>query len=213
MSAAGPAYELPMFPLGTVLFPSMLLPLHIFEPRYRALARVLVRAPGVQPEFGVVLIERGHEVGGDDVRTNVGTVARVRRAQELPDGRWALLTAGTRRIRVEEWLPDDPYPRAMVVDLVDGEGTVDEAAWAAVEAKLRRSLALAAELGEARAPAIIELAADRALATLQAAAVAPIGPLDQQALLALDDPAARLARLDALLDDQLVVLEARLAGG
>ena len=55
-----------MFPLGTVLFPTLILPLHVFEPRYRALVENCLAAP--QPEFGVVLIERGSEVGGDDVR-------------------------------------------------------------------------------------------------------------------------------------------------
>ncbi|MEY2464632.1 MAG: ATP-dependent Lon protease, partial [Acidimicrobiaceae bacterium] len=66
--------ELPMFPLGTVLFPSVFLPLHVFEPRYREMTRHCL---DTQREFGVVLIERGSEVGGDDVRTQVGTVARI----------------------------------------------------------------------------------------------------------------------------------------
>ena len=68
-------------------------------------------------EFGVVLIERGSEVGGGDTRFDIGTVARVVRAQELPDGGYALATVGIRRIRVMRWLPDDPYPLAEVVDL------------------------------------------------------------------------------------------------
>ena len=97
-----------MFPLGSVLFPSIFLPLHVFEPRYRALARHCLDG---DQEFGVVLIERGSEVGGDDVRTSVGTVARILEAAELEDGRWVLGTVGTRRIRVRGWLPDDPYPR------------------------------------------------------------------------------------------------------
>ena len=63
-------------------------------------------------QFGVVLIERGSEVGGGDVRTDVGTVARILEAQELPDGRWVLATVGVERIEVERWLPDDPYPEA-----------------------------------------------------------------------------------------------------
>ena len=66
-----------MFPLGSVLLPSMVLPLHVFEPRYRALVRDVLDGDG---EFGVCLISRGHEVGGDDVRTDVGTVARVHEA-------------------------------------------------------------------------------------------------------------------------------------
>jgi uncharacterized protein len=102
---------LPMFPLGSVLLPGMLLPLHVFEPRYRALVDHVLQGDG---RFGVVLIERGHEVGGGDQRSDVGTVAEVVRTEVLPDGRWALLVAGRERIRVDRWLDDDPYPRAEV---------------------------------------------------------------------------------------------------
>ena len=98
-----------MFPLGTVLLPSGVLPLHVFEPRYRRLAEDCLE--GV-PEFGVVLIERGSEVGGGDQRTAVGTVARIVEAATFDDGRYALGTVGVRRIRVVRWLEDDPYPRA-----------------------------------------------------------------------------------------------------
>jgi Lon protease-like protein len=101
-----------MFPLGTVLLPFAHLPLHIFEPRYRALVKDVLAGDG---EFGVVLIERGQEVGGGDVRFGVGTVAKVLQTAELPDGRWLLDAVGTERFRVTEWLPDDPYPLAMVV--------------------------------------------------------------------------------------------------
>ena len=103
-----------MFPLGSVLFPSLVLPLHVFEERYRTLMRHVLDG---DHEFGVCLIERGSEVGGGDFRSGIGTVATVQEAAELPDGRWAVVTVGTRRIRVERWLDDDPYPRA-----VDGRG-------------------------------------------------------------------------------------------
>ena len=81
-----------MFPLGCVLFPSVVLPLHVFEPRYRTLVQTCLDD---DREFGVVLIERGSEVGGDDVRTDVGTVARIVEAEQLPDGRW--VAGGGRR--------------------------------------------------------------------------------------------------------------------
>src|ERR1700719_940872 len=109
---------IPMFPLGTVLFPHVLLPLHVFEPRYRVMTQRVLAGDG---EFGVVLIERGSEVGGGDTRFDVGTVARIVRAQELPDGGYALATVGIRRIRIARWLPDDPYPLAEVVDLAEPE--------------------------------------------------------------------------------------------
>ena len=112
-----------MFPLGSVLFPSLVLPLHVFEERYRTLMRHVLDG---DHEFGVCLIERGSEVGGGDFRSGIGTVATVQEAAELPDGRWAVVTVGTRRIRVERWLDDDPYPRAVVEDHPDPDPSTAE---------------------------------------------------------------------------------------
>ncbi len=203
--------KLAMFPLGTVLFPSAVLPLHVFEPRYRALVADCLAGDG---ELGVVLIERGSEVGGGDVRTDVGTVARIVEAAELEDGRWALVTVGTRRIRVSAWLDDDPYPRAEVEDWADPEPLPghDDACERALHL-LRRALALKAELGEQAAPATVELASDLVLAGYQAAALAPVGPLDQQRLLAAPTPDERASLLSELLADEVEVLGLRLAGG
>ena len=198
---------LPMFPLGTVLLPSLLLPLHVFEPRYRTLVDDCVAGDG---EFGVVLIERGSEVGGGDVRTDVGTVARILEVERFYDGRFAVAAVGTRRIRVERWLDDDPYPRAEVSDW-DDEGvptrTLDD-----LDGLLRRALALAAELGEASAPLDVELSPDPALATFQVAALAPIGPADAQAVLATPSADGRTELLTTQITDAIDLLRARLGG-
>ncbi len=200
--------RLPMFPLGTVLVPSAGLPLHVFEPRYRAMVHDCLAGAR---ELGVVLIERGSEVGGQDVRTDAGTVARILEADELPDGRWALATVGVRRIRVVEWLPDDPYPLAEVEDWPDGEPSPEHGdALARCLAQLRRALGLAAEAGDTTAPATIELSDDPVLAGYQASAVAPIGPLDRQSLLVAASPDERVARLTDLLADAIEVLTLRL---
>jgi Lon protease-like protein len=207
--------ELAMFPLGGVLFPSVVLPLHVFEPRYRELVRHLLGGD-VEPEFGVVLISRGSEVGGSDTRTSVGTVARIAEAAELPDGRWALATFGVRRIRVVEWLEDDPWPRALVEDLAD-RPAADEAAaqarWAALRVGVRRTLGLAAELGGAPAAATIELADEPALGTFQAAAVTPVGPADEQLVLEAEGVDDRLDLLEVMVADQAELLEAQLRMG
>ena len=198
---------LPMFPLGSVLFPSMILPLHVFEPRYRALVDDCVADNG---EFGVVLIERGSEVGGGDVRTDVGTVAQVLEIERFDDGRCALAAVGTRRFRVDRWLDDDPYPRAEVTDWDDPAPEsldLDE-----VDALFRRALALAAELGEAPAPMDVELAEDAGLATFQMAALAPLGPADRQVLLATEGAQARVRLLAEQLADMTELLRARLGG-
>jgi len=199
----------PMFPLGTVLFPHALLPLHVFEPRYRALTE---RCLAGDREFGVVLIERGHEVGGGDQRFDVGTIARIVRAGQFDDGRWMLVTVGVQRLRVLEWLPDDPHPRAQVERLDDDTGaataTLDE-----VASRLRRVLALRSELGEPVPTLDVELADDPVQASFEAAALAPLGPLDAQHLLELDDAGARLDQLAGLLHEEAQVLEQRLGAG
>lgn len=103
---------LPMFPLGTALLPGDHLPL-AFEPRYQQLVHDCMAAPD-GPRFGVVLIARGHEVGGGDIRHDVGTVARIVVDTELGGGHHRLECLAEERIRILRWLPDDPYPRAEV---------------------------------------------------------------------------------------------------
>jgi Lon protease-like protein len=203
-----------MFPLGTVLFPNAALPLHVFEPRYRALAETCLRGDG---RFGVVLIERGREVGGGDSRFSVGTVARIVEAARTPDGRYLLATEGVERLRVRRWLPDDPYPRAEIDILSEPKRVPPRASEQrdAVERLLARVVALSGELGE-RSPASNESAgldADPLRASFEAAARAPIGPLDAQRLLELDDASDRLEQLEAMLQDAAEVLQFRLAGG
>ncbi|HMJ75797.1 MAG TPA: LON peptidase substrate-binding domain-containing protein [Iamia sp.] len=204
---------MPMFPLGSVLVPSMVLPLHVFEERYRRMVRDCLDGT---PEFGVVLISRGSEVGGGDVRYDVGTVARMVEAAELPDGRYALHCVGTRRIRVGRWLADDPYPRAEVEDWPDEPDGTDadhhEQRDAAL-AELRRALALQAELGEPAPPVTVEVDLDAEGASHQISALAPVGPLDRQRLLEVPSTAGRLAAARAVLLDAVELLEARLAMG
>ena len=207
------AKPLPMFPLGTVLFPHAVLPLHIFEERYRALVETCLRGDG---RFGVVLIERGYEVGGGDSRFDVGTVARIVEAARTPDGRYLLATIGTERFRIKRWLDDDPYPRAEVDVLGEPKRVADDAAArrSDVQRLLGRVLAMSAELGERAAPVdSAQLDDDPVRASFEAAAVAPIGPLDAQRLLELDDPRQRFDQLEGLLVDAAEVLELRLAGG
>jgi uncharacterized protein len=208
--------RLPLFPLGTVLVPSAVLPLHIFEPRYRALMDDLTGGgDGLPAEFGVVLIERGAEVGGGDTRRRIGTIARLLEATRLTDGRWVIAVAGTRRFRVDEWLADDPYPRAEVSELDESAAwdSDDDGRLAAVERLVRRSLALAAELGEGGAPVTFEVAGDPRLALWQLCALAPLGPWDRQRLLETGDAAQRLRDLASLAEEAAGVLALRLARG
>jgi Lon protease-like protein len=95
--AAGGAELIPLFPLHTVLFPGGLLPLHVFEERYRVLLRQ-------RRDFGVVLIRRGWEVGPGMARElyEVGTVATAQRVEGLADGRYQVTVRGLDRFRLLE---------------------------------------------------------------------------------------------------------------
>jgi Lon protease-like protein len=206
--------ELPMFPLGTVLFPTQLLPLHVFEPRYRQMTRDLLAGDG---RFGVVLIERGNEVGGGDTRTDFGCVAQLVQAQQTPDGRFALMAIGVQRLRVAEWLPDDPYPRARVLLVEDDESSTApeaiEARYRTTTALLRRVLALAAEVGQPAPASTIEFADDPRTGSIQLCAAAPLGPFDRQQLLAASGVDERLDLLDGFLTETQSLYEARIAMG
>jgi Lon protease-like protein len=205
----GDTRELPMFPLGTVLFPYALLPLHVFEPRYRLMTR---RVMAADHEFGVVLIERGSEVGGGDVRFDVGTVARVVQANELPDGRFALATVGMRRIRVTRWLPDDPFPRAEVTDLGEGDAVATDVA---ARDRVVHSLAGLTDLArriDTRVSDLPEFAADPVRAAYEVAALAPLGPLDAQRVLETTSTGERLQLLEQLLTERIDDLRAHLDG-
>ncbi|NDJ89461.1 LON peptidase substrate-binding domain-containing protein [Mycolicibacter kumamotonensis] len=102
--------ELPMFPLEWVLLPGEELSLRIFERRYTVLVGDLMHSG--DPRFGVVLIARGREVGGGEQRNDIGAMAAITDCTELGGGRYALRCLTGERIRVGQWLPDDPYPRA-----------------------------------------------------------------------------------------------------
>lgn len=189
--------SLPMFPLGTVLLPHMVLPLHIFEPRYRTMFRDLAEG---ERTFGVVPIQRGCEVGGGEVRGEFGTVARIVQSEELPDGRWLAVTIGTRRFRVVRWFPDDPYPQAEVDELP--EDAVPSSTLVrrdALVARLRRLLALRTELGEDGAPSTFSLAEDIAMSCWQLLVLTPLNDLDAARLLQVEGWEARFDAFEPLL--------------
>lgn len=98
--------EMPLFPLNTVLFPGMVLPLHIFEPRYR---EMINRCLDDESQFGIVLIEDGSETGAPAKPHTVGTAARIARVQHLADGRMDITVVGTERFRVHETDASKPY--------------------------------------------------------------------------------------------------------
>ncbi|HVE18307.1 MAG TPA: LON peptidase substrate-binding domain-containing protein [Ilumatobacteraceae bacterium] len=199
---------MPMFPLGTVLLPGVVLPLHVFEPRYQQLVRDCVDA--TEHEFGVVLIDRGSEVGGGDTRSDVGVVATMLQVAALDGGRFAVVTVGTRRFRVTSWLPDDPYPRADVVEWPDGPVEVSTERLEATAGRARRCAGLAVEMGDRSSVPEGELTGEPSADSFLLAAISPFGPVDQYAALCAPDPLARLDVIDRLLDDVEAGLRFRL---
>ncbi|OBJ69188.1 LON peptidase substrate-binding domain-containing protein [Mycobacterium sp. 1274756.6] len=190
-----------MFPLEAALLPGEELPLRIFEPRYRAL---LTDCLAADRRFGVVLIAAGREVGGGDRRCDVGVAVRIARHRKLGFGQHAVIGEAGERIRVLDWLPDDPYPRARVQSWPDepGEPVADAELRAVTDRLLGVYRRLAAARG-VRAPSaavfgrLPEPAGERLYAL---AARAPIGPADRYAVLAAPSPAARLTALRDAVD-------------
>lgn len=173
--------EIAMFPLGSVLFPAMPLPLRVFEPRYLQMLQDLL--PDGPAEFGVVLIERGQEVGGGEKRFDIGTIAQVAELK-VADGALALLGEGTRRIEVVEWAGEDPYPRARVRELPPLEWDDDlQERFDQTEGLVRRTLSRASEFDDLAWSPTVQLSDDPVDALWQLAAIAPLGPLDQLRLL------------------------------
>jgi Lon protease-like protein len=206
-----------MFPLQSALLPDEDLPMQIFEPRYTALVRDCIRDK--DPRFGVVLISQGGEVGGGDVRCDVGTVARITECVDIAgSGRFALRCRTGERIRVWEWLPDDPYPRAIVQSWPDEPGEPVSAGQ--LEDLEDRVMTLFERLAAARDIPLPEreqlLGAANGIDDpgewlYALASRIPIGPADRYSVLAAPTAAERLAAMTEALDSVAAVIEFHLS--
>lgn len=197
---------LAMFPLGTVLFPHMPLRLRVFEERYLIMLSELVKADDTR--FGVVLIERGFEVGGGEQRFGIGTVAQM--LHVTADEGFVNLTAhGGRRLEVTSWLDDAPHPRAEVRELPEliWDDSLEPLRQEA-ERLVRRTLAVASEFAENIWPAGIELSADPVEASWQLSGIAPLNAIDQLTLLRSTTGEELLTTLIKLTDEASVVYDA-----
>ena len=188
---------IPMFPLSLVLFPGQTLPLHIFETRYRTMVEEIIDA---DRKFGVVLIERGSEVGGGEIRKNVGTLAEIVDSEKSKDGRWLLITKGTKRIQISKWLEDSPYPRAEISFVEDEESVAyDREEWLKTVNRMRRVLAILTELGDDVSPFSTEISEDPRLGSYEMSSVIPLTPFDSQKLLEVDSVEKRCDLLKEFL--------------
>jgi Lon protease-like protein len=201
---------LPLFPLGTVLYPGLLLPLHIFEERYRELVRDMLAGPEPR-RFGVIAIREGNETGADAVTAlhDVGCTATLRRISERDDGRFDLVTVGTDRFRLLGLDHSRPYLQADVELLPEQIGDPD-AAGVAVQAVQRafRGYVDALNARGVTQVSIPDLPAEPIdLSYLVAASVIADLP-DRQVLLAEPDAVRRLAAERTLLARETSMLRA-----
>jgi len=202
---SGPMPVFPMFPLGSVLFPGMPLALRVFEERYLKMMGAILEED--TPQFGVVLIERGHEVGGGEKRFDVGTLAEVLEIA-APDGPLAVVARGTKRFRVANWLDDDPYPRAEVelLDSLASDSDTDDFLHE-TEQVVRNTLRYLESLTDDMPwSADIDLSSDDEERLWQLAGISPLGPLDHQDFLTEMSVASLSTKIQSTVSEALDVL-------
>lgn len=178
-----------MFPLGMVVFPHQVAVLCVFEPRYQSMLS------DIEPDqvFGTCLIERGSEVGGGDVRTSVGTVARIVASQPLGDDQTMIVVEGSDCVEVVEWLEDAPYPRALVHERCCDDVAVNRDLLTSTESAVRALRALQSEvLADQCLRTNCEMDDDPWVRAWQLCSMTPMSVLDQFSVLSLSDPNDRL---------------------
>ena len=207
--------ERPMFPLQSAQLPGDVLPLRIFEPRYATMIADCLA--GDEPVFGVVQISRGWEVGGGDVRSEVGALAHIVESEQTGDGQYHLIAIIGERIRVTQWLPDDPYPHALVEPWPDEPGR--EVGPEQIGVVVDRILALYERVAQARGlqlqPGTLavdpDTAADPARHLYALAAKVPIGQADRSDILAAPTLAARVDALTDAVETVMAMVEFQLS--
>jgi uncharacterized protein len=199
---------LPLFPLGTVLYPGLLLPLHVFEDRYRQLVADLLAGPEPR-RFGVIAIREGRETGADGIRAlyDIGCIATVRQVSELDDGRYDLVTVGTQRFLLTGVDSARPYLQGEVDLLAETTGDETGAAMAArsVQDAFRSYAGALAERGVTQV-SLPDLPDDPILLSYLVAASMVIDLHDKQALLAEPDALHRLVTERMLLSRETTML-------
>ena len=192
--------ELPLFPLNVVLFPKAIIPLRVFEERYKImLSRILQK----DRQFGAVLIKSGQEVGGPAVPFDVGTTAKVSRIAPMGRGRLEVTSVGGQPFRIIKMLQEEPYLVGLV-ELLDYEARTDERVWAVVDQVkrlFRTHLRLISQLTKQPLPSIsLDLDAE-ALSYLVGYTV-QADSIEKQILLETPDVMGRLGKEVDLLEKE-----------
>ncbi|MFZ9987083.1 MAG: LON peptidase substrate-binding domain-containing protein [Candidatus Nanopelagicales bacterium] len=197
------ARVIPLFPLSSLLVPGLVMPLHIFEPRYRQLIADIVDAPEDERGFGVIAIREGQEVGADGARAlyDVGTFASLREVEMHEDGRSDIVTVGTERFRVLRLIDGRPYTQAEVEILEEESGPAAPSLGQVVLDRFRAYRALLSDDDDDS-----DLPEDpRVLSYLVAAAVVADLPTRQGFLEAADDSMRLRTEADFLRAETAIV--------
>jgi Lon protease-like protein len=196
--------ELPLFPLHVVLFPGSAIPLHIFEPRYRAM---MDRVLNDNRRFGVVAIRRGREAGGYAETFRIGTVAVIEQVQRTADGSMAIIVTGHDRFALDVRLPDDPYPLGEVTLLEEPLGEHPSKELPGARAAVNKYLSVSARVhgDDVVAPALPD---DVTAASFMLAGTLALDLPERQKLLEAPDTATRLRLCADMAKREAMLLEA-----
>lgn len=202
---------LPLFPLNTPLVPGLVLPLHIFEPRYRTLVEDLLAIPDEDArEFGIVAVRDGYDVARDGLSAlyPVGTATVIRQAERLPDGRYDIVTTGSRRFRIADVDASRPLLMGAVEFLDDSSDPADDLlAGQVAERFLRYRAALSGQVPEAVEPDDESALPDDPTVLSYLVTAAMVLPVDErQRLLAADTTTQRLALARTLLGRETALI-------
>lgn len=207
MSDSGPL--LPMFPLGSVLFPGQSIPLYVFEERYRALVRDLSQVEDpTERLFGTVAIREGYEVGDTGAQSlyRVGCLVQLTEVSERPDGSYDVVGVCRSRIRLDRLEPGGEYPVGEVTELGDGEGNVPAAVAEEARTTFERYRRMLAEWrGD---PFEGRLPVDPHYLSWTLAALTPLPLPNRQALLEAASTYERLTMVTSMLTDELQAMRA-----
>jgi Lon protease-like protein len=199
----GGAVELPLFPLSTVLYPGLPIPLHVFEERYQ---QMLARVLDGERRFGVVAITHGQEAGGPADYHAIGCVAQVREVRRYSDGRLDVVAQGEQRFRIEGVTQSAPYIVADVAALNEAAGDAAEERVAPVGRLFRRYVTTLLEIAGENEVDEIDFPDDPVAASYLVAGALQVELPDKQRLLAIASAAERLRAETALLRREIALL-------
>jgi len=208
------AIELPLFPLGTVLFPGMVLPLHIFEQRYRNLVGKRLNE---DPMFGVVLTRLGREVGDEPEIHTVGTAASLIDVARYSDGRYDLAIRGGRRFKVMSGHWDYGFMTG-TIEWIAANGVIGDerndldSLHAQVSRAFTSYLEVLQRIADVRAEQV-DLPDDAVAAAYIICAIMPFDSIQRQRLLEIESPTDLLQRLLEVLRRERRLLEVTGIGG